>query len=247
MKKTSPLLRLALAFVAGAAALAAAEHKILDLDLTKGPPPADDRRVKVEGGAFEPGRGWRVTGDLDRIVFDAGYDIRNGYFEVVVARRGELTFAERKRNWMGFSGSQFFTQAPGAYARAGDPMYGFSKAEFCASSQSATIGEKKFGEAGDWPLDDRTTITVRAEVRNNVMTWSNSRGGKTSAGSAEQPISFVRYAAVGGVLDRKFGWHAGSLVGLRVLRMTVADYEKPRPAFHSAAAEAAESAAKKKK
>lgn len=229
-------LSLTLALLAVAARLAAAEHRILDLDLTKGPPPATEKRVTIEGGQWD--KGWRVAGDLDRILFDAGYDIRNGYFEVVVTRRGDLTFQERKRNWMGFSGSQFFTQAPGAYARAGDPMYGFSKAEFCASSQSATITENKFGEPAHWVLDDRTTHTVRAEVRNNVMTWTNDRGGRTSAGSATQPITFVRYAAVGGIADRKHGWHHGSLVGLRVLRMTVVDYDPPRKPYHTTGAEA---------
>jgi hypothetical protein len=235
-KTMSPLLRLSLLLAAGV--LVAAEHRILDLDLMHGPPPADDKRVRVEGGAFEPGQGWRVVGELDRIVFDAGYDIKNGYFEVVVARRGDLAFKERKRNWMGFSGSQFSTQAPGAYARAGDPMYGFSKAEFFASTQSATIGEHKFGDAKDWVLDDRTTITVRAEVKDNIMTWTNSRGGKTSAGSASQPITYVRYASVGGILDRKFGWHHGSLVGLRVLRMTVVDYDPPKKPYYGSGAEA---------
>ena len=217
--------------VSVSASSAPTEHRILDLDLTKGPPPADPR-LRIEGGEWD--RGWRVVGDLDRILFDAAYDIRNGYFEVTVTRRGSLTLEPRKRNWMGFSASQFFTQAPGAFARSGDPMYDFSKAEFCASSQSATIAEKKFGKVEDWVLDDKTTITVRAEVRNNVMTWSNSNGGSTSAGSAEQPISFVRYAVVGGILDHRLGWHSGSMVGLRVLRMTVVDYDKPREPFHGA-------------
>jgi hypothetical protein len=42
--------------------------------------------------------------------------------------------------------------------------------------QSPIICEKKFGDATDWVLDDRTEHRVRAELRNKVMTWSNHKG-----------------------------------------------------------------------
>jgi TolB protein len=57
------------------------------------------------------------------------------------------------------------------------------------------------------------------------MTWTTDKGGQASCGSADQPVSYFRFAAVGGILDHKTGWHHGSLVGLRVLRIKVVEHE----------------------
>jgi hypothetical protein len=196
---------------------------LVDLDLTKGPP--NDKRVRVEGGRWD--NGWRVVGDLDRIFIDLDRDVKNGYFEVVVTRKGEFAFPERKRNWMGLSAVECMHQAAGGYARAGDLMYDFSKAEIFASTQSNTIREVKFGKPTDWVLDDKTPHVVRAEMKNKVMTWTTDKGGKAEAGSDDQPVNYFRFAAVGGILDHKTGWHHGSLIGLRVMRITIVDYEQP--------------------
>jgi hypothetical protein len=199
---------LALVAVLFAAALSSgAEHVLLEFDLTAGAP--TDPRVRVEGGQWD--NGWRVTKDLDRIFIDLGQDVKNGYFEVVVTRRGDLAFAERKRNWMGLSGSEAMHQSPGGYARAGDPMYDFSKAEIFSSTQSHTICEQKFGKASDWILDDKTQHTVRAEVRNKQMTWTTDKGGKASCGGDDQPVNYFRFATIGGILDRR---RAGTTVRL---------------------------------
>ena len=203
-----------------------AQCRVIELDLTNGPP--RDNRVRVEGGAWDAG--WRVGGDLDRIVLDAGYQIKNGYFEVVVTRRGGVTFTERKRNWLGLAACEDFNQCPGGYARAGGEGYKFSKAEIFAVHQPNTICEKTFGEYADWVQDDRTEHVVRAEIRNGVMTWTNRVGektGTTSCGGEAQPVTQFRYATVGGILGEKKGWHHGSLVGLRVLRAVVVDLDKP--------------------
>jgi hypothetical protein len=209
------------------AGAAYAQCKVVDVDLTKGKPA--DKRLTVEGGAWE--RGWRVAGDLDRLVIDAGYEIKNGYFEVVVARKGGVAFADgqRKRNWMGLFACPDMNQCPGGYARAGAEGYAFSKAEIFSSKQANTICEKKFGEYADWVMDDKTGHTVRAEVRNGVMTWTNKVGdrtGQTACGDEVQTVTHFRYATVGGILTEKKGWHHGSLVGLRVLRATIVDYDK---------------------
>lgn len=215
-------LLLALASVA-----AAAQCTVVDIDLTKGEP--TDKRLKIEGGQWE--KGWRVVGDLDRIVIDAGYEIKNGYFEVIVARQGGVTFAEgqRKRNWLGLFACDTMNQCPGGYARAGGEGYAFSKAEIFSAKQTNTICEKKFGEYVDWVMDDKTLHTVRAEMRDGVMKWTNKVGEKTgqsACGDEAQPVTHFRYATVGGVLNEKKGWHHGSLVGLRVLRMTIVDYDR---------------------
>jgi hypothetical protein len=114
-------------------------------------------------------------------------------------------------------------QSPGGYARSGGEGYGFSKAEIFAASQPGTICEKKFGEAADWTMDGKTPHVVRAAVRNNVMTWTNGKGGQTSCGSQEQPVTHFRYVTVGGILDKHTGWHHGSLVGLEVLRIRIVE------------------------
>jgi hypothetical protein len=206
----------------GIADRAAGKNQLLDLDLTQGP--LQDKRVRVEGGQWD--NGWRVVGDLDRIFIDLGHDVRNGYCEVVVTRRGSLNFPERKRNWMGLSGCEAMHQSPGGYARAGDSAYAFSKAEVFSCVQSNTIAEKKFGAASDWVLDDKTPHIVRAEIRNSTMTWTTDKGAQVSCGDEKEPVNYFRFAAVGGILDRKTGWHHGSLIGLRVLRITIVDYDQ---------------------
>lgn len=94
------------------------------------------------------------------------------------------------------------------------------KAEIFASTQSETICEKKFGEAADWILDGKTEHVVRVEVKNNAMTWSNGKGS-ASCGSDAQPVNYFRWIMLGGVLDKKLGWHHGSLVGVTFLRLKV--------------------------
>lgn len=198
---------------------------VIDIDLTKGAP--TDKRLTIDGGEWA--NGWRVTGDFDRILIDAGHDIQNGYFEVVVTRRGGITFTERKRNWMGLFACPDMNQCPGGYARGSAEGYGFSKAEIFAATQPNTICEQKFGQFADWVLDDQTEHRVRAEIRNGVMTWSNQVGNQrseTACGDAAKPVTQFRYATVGGILREKKGWHHGSLVGLRVLRATIVDYGK---------------------
>jgi hypothetical protein len=196
---------------------------VLDLDLTKGVP--ENRRIAVEGGRWA--QGWHVVGDTDRIAIDLERDIRDGYVEVVVTRSGSLEFEQRKRNWLGVFAGPGGTQSAGGYARAGGKAYGFSKAEIFASTQSNTICEKKFGDAGDWVLDGKTEHVVRVELKSNVMTWSNGRGS-ASCGSDVEPVNYFRWILLGGVLDRKTGWHHGSLVGLRILKVKVVD-NKPAP------------------
>jgi hypothetical protein len=195
-----------------------AGETVLELDFTKGPP--EDQRIQVQGGQWR--EGWNVVGDTDRILIDLVRDVRDGYVEAVVARKGSLNFADRKRNWLGVFASPAGHQSVGGYARAGAELYGFSKAEIFASTQSATICEKKFGETSDWILDGKTEHVVRVEVRNNQMTWSNGKQSAT-CGSDAQPVNYFRWIMLGGVLDRKTAWHHGSLVGLRVLGVKVFD------------------------
>lgn len=198
----------------------AAEIVAMDMNLTTGKPA--DERLTVQGGTWN--QGWHVAQDLDRIVLDLGRDITDGYVEVVVTRRGSLSYPERKRNWMGIFADARGHQSPGGYARAGAELYAFSKAEIFAAGQPNTICEKTFGGASDWVLDGKTEHVVRAEIRRNVMTWSTNRGGTTSCGGAGQPVTHFRYVMLGGVLDHKAGWHHGSLVGLTVRRIKVVEY-----------------------
>jgi hypothetical protein len=203
-----------------------AQCVVFEADLTKGKP--KDSRIVYKGGQWE--KGWRVVGDVDQIVINAGQDIKNGYAEVAVTRKGKLEFpdVERKRNWMGVFACDKGNQCPGGYARTGAPLYEFSKAEIFSANQTHTICEQKFGKLTDWVLDDKTEHVVRAEVKNNIMTWSNNKGGTTSCGSNTQPVTHFRYVTVGGILNEKLPWHHGSLVGLRVLKVKIVDNDKPK-------------------
>jgi hypothetical protein len=218
-----PAIRLALPlFLAG---LAPGET-VFDLDFTSVKP--DSARIHVQGGIWN--HGWNVAGDTDRILIDLERDIRDGYVEVTVTRQGPLNLPNRKRNWLGVFANPAGHQSAGGYARAGDAQYAFSKAEIFASTGSATICEKKFGEPADWILDGKTEHTVRVTVKNNVMTWSNGKGS-ASCGSEAQPVNYFRWIMLGGVLAETTGWHHGSLVGLRFLRLKVVD-NRPSPARH---------------
>lgn len=68
------LVALALALLPGPRLLA--DAVVFDTDLTKG---SAAFKGVVRGGKWD--RGWRVTGNDQRLVWDAGYPIRNGYFE----------------------------------------------------------------------------------------------------------------------------------------------------------------------
>lgn len=210
-------IRFATALLAGTI-LNGGQRTLIDLDLTKGAPAA--KEVSIHGGKLDGG--WLVTGDLDRLWIDLGRDVRAGHVEVTVTRQGPESFEKRKRNWFGLSASPAMHQSPGGYARSGAEGYGFSKAEIFAASQPNTICEKKFGEPSDWVLDGKTPIVVRAEIKDQVMIWTNSRGGKAACGGPEQPVTHFRYVALGGILDQINGWHHGSLIGLKVLRVRVA-------------------------
>jgi hypothetical protein len=201
--------------------LLAAETLLIEADFTKGAP--KDARIAVSGGRWSGG--WEVMGDTDRILVDAGREIQNGFLEVTVTRTGDLDFPQgrHKRNWLGFFATPAGHQSPGGYARAGGRAYGFSKAEIFSSRQTNTICEKKFGGAEDWKLDGRTEHTVRAEVANGVMRWTVGNSGAAECGGTGEPVSHVRYAMLGGVLDHLDGWHHGSLVGLKVLRFRVVE------------------------
>ena len=192
-------------------------------DLTKGKPAGPG--ITVRGGAWDGG--WEVTGDRDRILVDTGRDIRSGFLEVTVTRRGALEFesGRHKRNWLGLFASPEGHQSPGGYARAGGKTYGFSKAEIFSSARANTICEKKFGAAEDWTLDGKTEHTVRAEIHRNRMTWRLGAGTLTHCGDDSQPVTHFRYAMLGGLLDQIHGWHHGSLIGLKVLRFRIVSTE----------------------
>jgi endo-1,4-beta-xylanase len=196
------------------------ERVLLEADLTAGHP--GDRRIRVHGGKWETG--WLVAGELDRIFIDLGREVREGYVEAVVTRTTPLEFRDRKRNWFGLSASREMNQAPGGYARAGAELYGFSKAEIFAATQANTICEEKFGEAGEWKLDGKAEHTVRAVLRGGTMTWSHAQGA-AACGSDAQPVTHFRYVALGGLLDRKVGWHHGSLIGLKVKSIRVVAFD----------------------
>ena len=74
------------AFFFAAFSLIHAQRIVFDVDLSKGKPAC----VKDTGGVWDE-KGWLVTDIRDRLLFDAGYEIKNGYFETTVTmNKGSL-------------------------------------------------------------------------------------------------------------------------------------------------------------
>jgi hypothetical protein len=177
------------------------EQVLLDVDLTKG----SAGPGVVTGGKFEGG--WRVTSRQgERIVFDAGRPLANGYLEVrFTMSRPPHQPPSAKIQWVGLYEDASLSQAVSGgdifYARAGEPGYKFSRIKAYGRKFDKTEWENDVGQLAEWITDDKTVQTVRLEWKGGRANFIDAAGKphdcprKLCGGN--YPIDRLRYAALG--------------------------------------------------
>jgi hypothetical protein len=198
------------------------EQVLLDLDLTKG----SAGPGVVTGGKFDGG--WRVTSrNGERIVFDAGRPLANGYFEVsYTMSRPPHAPPAAKIEWVGLHEdpglSQSTSNGDTFYARAGEPDYKFSRVKAYGRKFDKNEWENDVGAESQWVLDDRTPQTVRLEWKGGRAIFVDPSGKTHSCSrkicNAQLPIDRLRYAFVGS--DKYTGV---SLEGIRFLHVKLVE------------------------
>jgi hypothetical protein len=198
------------------------EQVLIDVDLTQG----DAGSGVVTGGKFDGG--WRVTSrNGERIVFDAGRPLKNGYLEVsYTMSRPPHAPPPAKIQWVGLHEDPGLSQATSNgdtfYARAGEPDYKFSRVKAYGRKFDKNEWENDVGTADQWITDDRTRQTVRLEWKGGRAIFVDP-SGKSHACSkkictAQLPIDRLRYAFIGS--DKYTGV---SLEGIRFLHVKLVE------------------------
>jgi len=198
------------------------EQVLMDVDLTAGTAGAGT----VSGGKFDGG--WRVTSRKgERIVFDAGRPLANGYLEVTYTMSKPPHAAPpAKIQWVGLYEEPSLSQAASSgdifYARAGDPDYKFSRVKAYGRKFDKNEWENDVGQPGQWVLDDRTAQTVRLQWKGGRAIFVDP-SGKSHACSRKVcnpqfPIDRLRYAVIGS--DR---YTDVSLEGIRFLHVKLVE------------------------
>jgi hypothetical protein len=201
------------------------EKAVLDVDLTKG----SAGKGVVTGGKWD--KGWRVTDYKgQRIVFDPGQVIKNGYLEVTFTMNGEVkAVPPGKINWFGIYESPLLTQVTSTKkSEKGDTLY--IRSEVNQSQKvKAFVGEvdehfgslleKEFAKAADYPADDKTKMTMRIEWKNGAVSFQTHDGKKIDCPeNCKNAVNGLRYVVLGG--DR---YSELSLKGVRFLRVKLVE------------------------
>jgi hypothetical protein len=216
--------------------MSSGEKIVFDVDLTKG----NAGPGKVIGGKWE--KGWRITEDKEqRIVFDAGRSIKEGYIEATFTMAGDPNgTVPGKTNWFGIHEKPELDQAV-----AGDILYLRHETnkklkvkafigEIVATPQIATtpdqkiktpdaqrqVLEKAWGVGSDFIKDDKTPMTVKLEWKDGTMTFYDFRGQKIEClDECRKGVNSLRYLFLGG---DNYGdnW---SLKGARFLRVKLVE------------------------
>ncbi len=169
---------------------------VLDVDLTKG----NAGTGAVEGGIWEDG--WKVTSsENQRIVYDCGYDIANGYIEMTFTIDVDPFAGDNKANYFGgYEKSNLHQKQIGGkiYARSGNTGNGFSliKGYFKAMNvgNAKIVLEEAIGENADWKPDGATLHTVRLSWKKGEISYDGP-GGTLS--KTFNDFDAIRYAFIG--------------------------------------------------
>lgn len=201
------------------------EKVLFEIDLTTG----NAGPGQATGGSWEGG--WRVAAKDDRIVFDAGHPIANGYLEAsFTMNRAPHGASSQKLQWIGLHEDASLSQSAHAgdifYARAGDPKYKWSRLKAGGKKFDDTEWENSVGDPGDWVTDDKTVQTVKLEWRGGQAIFHDSKGRSHACSKkicgGRFPIDRLRYAFLGG---DKYG--DGSLIGIRFTKVKLVEYDVP--------------------
>jgi hypothetical protein len=233
------------------------EHVVFDLDLTKGPPRKSTQAIKVEGGAWEKGKGFRLTSEKDnRLVIDAGYPIREGYLEVDViaektpycegaacdADKARLGDGSHKRNFVGLHEEASLDQGTksGAdifYLRTGSPSYKFFAMKASGHGFDTAECEPRIGDLKDWAADGKTVHTFRLEWKGGaaivtdrtgrVSVCEKDRGEKRPEAKPHGKNRPLMVDELRYVFLGADKFNGLNPVGLRYLRAKLVDYHKP--------------------
>jgi hypothetical protein len=198
------------------------EVVVVDVDLTKG----DAGPGVVTGGKFEGG--WRVTSrDGQRIVFDAGHPMANGYLEVrYTMSRPPHAPPPAKIQWVGLHEDPGLNQATSTgdtfYARAGEEGYKFSRVKAYGRKFDKSEWENDVGRAEEWATDDHTEQSVRLEWKGGRAIFVDPTGKAHTCPkklcTPRFPIDRLRYAFLGS--DKYTGV---SLEGIRFLHVKLVE------------------------
>jgi hypothetical protein len=209
---------------------------VFDVDLTQGAA-ALPAAAAVLGGQWD--EGWRVTGNQQRIVLDAGYPIRNGCLELKMTRKRTVQTAQKMNAFglyehaaidqAGVHGDIFYVRIGMTEISQGvqGNVKAFGRVDTKPGDNLAHAGmhwEERFGKFADWVLDDKTPVTMKLEWKNGNAFLTEIKGRVlTCPNGCAGSIDALRYAVLGG--DRYDG--GGSLVGLRFLAAKLTDYDAP--------------------
>jgi hypothetical protein len=220
-----------------------AERVVFDNDLTRG---KSAFKGKATGGKWD--KGWWLTQIGDRIVWDAGYPVKNGYFEFYLTA-SPAPFApvhmkngkpdEPDFHWAGISGIPEIKMEKYVYGlRLGQTQVGNRRGH--GWSKIVVLGRNNVEETektetvvGDYALwktvsDGKQPIYFKMEWKDGVASLYEMNGQKTSCPTKGKKgnqvlISDLRYAWLGGADDeRRF-----TFKGVRFLRARMVDLDKP--------------------
>jgi hypothetical protein len=223
---------------------ALAEAVVFDADLTQG---RAAFKGKARGGRWE--KGWIVTDNDQRLVWDAGYPVKNGLFEFwlttdfapaapVMMNRGKLDRPDV--HYAGVSGvpkletmeKHVVALRLGQLKTGEGKGHGFSKVVVLGKNNKVDTEktEKPLGDYAAWlaAADGQSVVRVAIEWKDGVASLVLPDGRKeacpTSKGQGpEVRISDLRYAWLGGIdVERKL-----TFPGMRFLRARLVDLDKP--------------------
>ncbi|MCF6271459.1 MAG: T9SS type A sorting domain-containing protein [Melioribacteraceae bacterium] len=201
----------------GVSTFAISEKVIFDVDLTQGSAGGGE----VTGGVWE--NGWKVTeGSDQRIVYDCGYNITNGYIETTFTMGKDPFAAGEKSNYFGAYEDSSLSQGSSGdkvYLRSGKASYDFSRIKAFYKSiilqYASEVWEKNIGSVDDWIVDDTTLHTMRITWRDGTITYEGT-GGTVSTFYSD--FDSLRYVFIGAGKSYGFG-----LVGQKFKSIKIVD------------------------
>jgi hypothetical protein len=221
-----------------------AEKVVFDTDLTKGP---KSFKGTVRGGKWD--KGWVVTDNDQRLVWDAGYPVKNGYFEFLLTV-DKLPVAPLKEfrgkihhpdvHWAGISGiADLAPMKRHTFAlRLGQDTVGMKRGH--GWSKIVVLGkdnevdsektEEVMGDFAWWKnvSDGKQIVHIKMEWKDGIASLYLPDGSKHSCTVTGKKgnkvlITDLRYAWVGGI-DEEF---KSAFPGMRFLRARLVDLDKP--------------------
>jgi hypothetical protein len=205
------------------------KHVIFDVDLTKGDSELPPQAVVV-GGKWDTG--WEVTADNQRLVFDPGYQIRNGVLEVSFTRKdvkpnGPKTdaigiFEDPSLDHSDVHGDTFLLRIGETEIQQGSQA---NIKAFCKEripEHWGMVWEERFGKISDWNLDGKTPMKVKFEWKNGVGRFTDIKGNVlTCPNNCTGKLDNLRYVSLGG--DRYN--NGASLLGMKFLSIKLVDLD----------------------